>query len=1198
MLPTYKLARITLGLVTLAISLSRKVFQAIRPAIRQTIRPAIKQTAQRSGLHNSYAGKPRLGVKVALAGVLCLLIGSGLYASTNAQGLGVPQFTQSISQHFGGAISAKLNAWGFGAWANPKAANAALACTLTQTVTVSGCYYTGGMSKATVSVEVGWTGAISGDTITVSLDGGAQTKIIKPQSLFNPGTGTNIAGPLVSPQVVAFEITANSAAHTVDVSMTGSATCGATQESFNAPAACVPNLCTTGELGGTVFFDYNADGVHDAGEFNGAASVTVTAIDKNGATYLATSDSDGRYEFSAANSNAIAAADYPVRLEFTNLPALGFSTTTPSGTSNGTSVQFASAAQCGVDVGVMDQNGFCQANPLVILPCYVNGDPAPNVNTSDAGDVDALIAFPYNIANGGPTPASMSHLATARQVGSLWGVSYNKFTKRLFTSAMLRRHVGLGPLGLGGLYVTNLSNPAAPSTGNFIDVTTLGVDVGQASVPNVAVRGLSSNKLAPSYDTTVYGLVGKVGIGDMDIDEDGNKLWFVNLNDQKLYALDITAYNTSNTLPTAAEVSSTAIPSPGCTGGVHRPWGTKIYKGKVYVGSVCDASTGTRSNLKARVSAYDPTANSWSTVFDFPLTYPKGYPFLSTTGVTAKTGWYAWTDNFTTAVTPTAPFGSGSLVIHPQPMLSDIEFDLDGSMVLAIGDRNGMQVGYFNYGPITGSTALYLTSVGGDVLRAFSSNNAFVLENNGKAGPVTGSGVGNFQGPGFGEFYNDNWDFGGTLYHTEHSIGALAIRPGSGETINVVIDPVNSTANAGGVRYLNNTTGLTNKAYSVYAGSGNNADGLFGKAAGLGDVELACASVSYLEIGNRVWMDADSDGVQDPDEMPITGVTVHAYTPNGRDGVAGNSDDLLPIATAVTNVDGEYYFTSRDTNSDNLPDSDAALTDNVGLIGGGTANPTYPGIQPFTRYVIRLDRAADFQTGGALFGKAITAANADSGVFGTAGDLHDSDFGGGNVLNIAGGNFPEIEVQHLVSGVPTNGTGAFGEVDHTFDAGFAPTVSLGNRVWKDLDNSGTINAADGTAPGVDGVVVRLLNATTLLPAAPDQTTAGDGYYRFDNLAPGDYVVEIRAANFIGTGVLKGCVSSGTDAGDPDTDVDDSDDNGIGIAPDVTNGIRSAAVTLTVNGEPTNDNDSATNPGAGEATNGNSNRTVDADGHGQ
>ncbi|MFN8000789.1 MAG: hypothetical protein U0X75_07215 [Acidobacteriota bacterium] len=64
----------------------------------------------------------------------------------------------------------------------------------------------------------------------------------------------------------------------------------------------------------------------------------------------------------------------------------------------------------------------------------------------------------------------MLHLATARQVGSVWGVAYNKFTKKVFTSAMLRRHVGLGPQGLGGMYVTDMTVPASATTSNFIDV--------------------------------------------------------------------------------------------------------------------------------------------------------------------------------------------------------------------------------------------------------------------------------------------------------------------------------------------------------------------------------------------------------------------------------------------------------------------------------------------------------------------------------------------------------------------------------------------------------------------------------------------------------------------------------------------------------------------------------------------------------
>src|SRR5205085_12411639 len=95
--------------------------------------------------------------------------------------------------------------------------------------------------------------------------------------------------------------------------------------------------------------------------------------------------------------------------------------------------------------------------------------------------------------------------------------------------------------------------------------------------------------------------------------------------------------------------------------------------------------------------------------------------------------------------------------------------------------------------------------------------------------------------------------------------------------------------------------------------------------------------------------------------------------------------------------------------------------------------------------------------------------------------------------------------------------------------------SIGNRVWKDLNNSGTIDAADGASPGVNGVVVRLLASPGLTQAVDasgnlvaDQTTANGGYYRFDNLKAGDYVVEVRASNFTGAGVLTGCASSSAD----------------------------------------------------------------------
>ena len=43
----------------------------------------------------------------------------------------------------------------------------------------------------------------------------------------------------------------------------------------------------------------------------------------------------------------------------------------------------------------------------------------------------------------------------------------------------------------------------------------------------------------------------------------------------------------------------------------------------------------------------------------------------------------------------------------------------------------------------------------------------------------------------------------------------------------------------------------------------------FMEANGLGDLELLCDQAP-IEIGNRVWLDLNGNGVQDPDEPPIT----------------------------------------------------------------------------------------------------------------------------------------------------------------------------------------------------------------------------------------------------------------------------------------------------------------------------------------
>ena len=83
--------------------------------------------------------------------------------------------------------------------------------------------------------------------------------------------------------------------------------------------------------------------------------------------------------------------------------------------------------------------------------------------------------------------------------------------------------------------------------------------------------------------------------------------------------------------------------------------------------------------------------------------------------------------------------------------------------------------------------------------------------------------------------------------------------------------------------------------FSAPTDGGNNET--FGKANGLGDIEFAAAPAS-IQIGNRIWYDANNDGLQTAGETGIipNGVTVQLYNSSGT------------LVTNTTTTNGEYYF--------------------------------------------------------------------------------------------------------------------------------------------------------------------------------------------------------------------------------------------------------------------------------------------------
>ena len=108
---------------------------------------------------------------------------------------------------------------------------------------------------------------------------------------------------------------------------------------------------------------------------------------------------------------------------------------------------------------------------------------------------------------------------------------------------------------------------------------------------------------------------------------------------------------------------------------------------------------------------------------------------------------------------------------------------------------------------------------------------------------------------------------------------------------------------------------------------------------------------------------------------------------------------------------------------------------------------------------------------------------------------------------------------YLLSTVPDgnqiypNGTSPEVQLDwndniNTWDVGVYLPVTLGNKVWEDLNGNGIQDMVNGTIveEGMAGIQVTLLD-TSNDPVATT-VSAGDGSYWFTNLPPGDYAVRI------------------------------------------------------------------------------------------
>ncbi|MEO1367289.1 MAG: SdrD B-like domain-containing protein, partial [Acidobacteriota bacterium] len=347
------------------------------------------------------------------------------------------------------------------------------------------------------------------------------------------------------------------------------------------------------DVAGTAFRDFDGDGVRDAGE-PGIEGLTVDVYSDSGLLGSTTTAADGTYTVASG------LAGEEVRLEFLIPSSLDFLRAAVVGADSVTSVVFLTmpgdGSDASRDVAFANPAQHCQTDPDVVANCFIRGD--------QSGTGDVLVSFPYSASVNTPAPGDE---AFANQIGTTWGMAYQRSSDSLFLSSFQKRHSGYfddTADGTGAIFrIIDPADGTATNTSTFLNLNTLF---------GSAVAGTNPHPAGTDFaiDAASYDAAGKISFGDMDISEDELTLWVVNLTDRRLYEIPLGTDPTAPVAPTtAAEVDRHDLfdlfdcdddGAVDTAGDVDlRPFAVKVHDGLVYLGSVCSAeSTADRGDLR------------------------------------------------------------------------------------------------------------------------------------------------------------------------------------------------------------------------------------------------------------------------------------------------------------------------------------------------------------------------------------------------------------------------------------------------------------------------------------------------------------------------------------------------------------------------------------------------------------------------
>ncbi|TGZ12546.1 hypothetical protein DV517_66300 [Streptomyces sp. S816] len=505
----------------------------------------------------------------------------------------------------------------------------------------------------------------------------------------------------------------------------------------------------------------------------------------------------------------------------------------------------------------------------------------PVQNGGSGTDTRALVAFGTGARGNCPDKAACPDvLDTQDQVGTTFGLAYDKDRQRLFQAEFARRYTKYGPDGGDAIYTVPAGGGGAPKL--------------FAKVPGASVTPHDTARLIK--DAGFTDAPGKESIGGLALSEDGATLYAVNLRTRSLVSFDATGTTDGSA---SAPRATVPIPDPGCAAsGDWRPFGLTTHDNTLYVGGVCSAeSTQKRADLKAVVYAYD--GKRFTPVLTHALTDERGNVLSGDAAFPQAHFWNPWNGSLKDWDT----FKVNNTMIDPQPELASMAFARDGSMVLGFRDRFMDIVSWGGLDPRPSNDDAENGMSGGDINMACAKpTGGYDWEGTGACPNHATPAVDGAEAPGVVEYFpGDFFPNGGSATqpgpHQESSLGSVAYIPQQQWVVSTQMDPTGNVI-TDGTGYYDITTGAgpgNDPAANAYQFIGPNQNG-FGKAGGLGDIAYAAANAP-IQIGNVVWYDGDHNGIQDAGQVLLPGATVNLLDADGKQ-----------VATTKTDADGEYYF--------------------------------------------------------------------------------------------------------------------------------------------------------------------------------------------------------------------------------------------------------------------------------------------------